>query len=1078
MYDFFFSFSQKALPLQKYYSPQNRPMGVIDIVSASAGSGKTYNMAYRYIRTLITNPYIYRHILAVTFTNKATDELKERILEKLHKLALGENEEFEEMLLKDTELDSDTIRAHAAEARNLILHDYNNFAVMTIDKFFQRVMRAFIKELDVDLNFNLELETDSLLARAADNLLDKLSESQRSDLRSWVLDFIGEKIESGEGWDIRKGLTTLGKELFKEEYRKAQIESSDKPLLRQIVNSSFKRADTAAKQLMESAKSFIKIMDDNALVASDFKNANSSVAAYVQKIASGKIDKPSTTVLNALYKDEWYTKTSPKAHIIDSLKGDLRKALQEICDAYPQVETAENTAAILSKFYRDFALLADLQESMREICDKEETLPITDVNDLICKLISNNDTPFIYERSGNRYSHFMIDEFQDTSTVQWSNFVPLLQNAVSQSDEAPVMLVGDVKQSIYRWRGGDWSLLSHGVQRDFEEVRTSSLPYNFRSREKVVEFNNNLMVHAIGWLRQKVSTMLQEAHKSNHLSPELKDRLNEYIADAYTDFFPKSEGDIVGQKSNDKSGKGYVSITVYEEDKKDNKDKQQKAEKEEPKAESHPILARICELQDRGYRAKDIAILVRSNKEAKRIAEMLLGAKTTPGYEKYVFDVVTQEALEIGSSSTVRFMVACMRIAINPKDRISLATYNKYLHSPFEALPSEEESAWLNSLALMQPEEIFNEILLHHTQCCTPNEIPYIQAFHNQIIGYCSRKIADAALFLQWWNDCGYKEYIALPQGANAITIATIHKSKGLAYNVVLLPYCHWSTVADFRSILWASPNTPFTDKIVRFPVSPSEKLGASEFSHAYYTEQTLTSIDSLNTLYVALTRAVEELHIMVDKHRADKNSVGKIFTSYLGDSTTLEFGSPCEYTPKQAKQSQPSLFSTYSPKGKLAVSYNHQRYDEDSSGELLSPRDMGTLMHKVFEESATLADAERRIGELAGSGEISDSDAVTLRSNLSRAMTNDEVKGWFDGSWEEVFVEREIIADGRFHRPDRVMVRGGEAVVMDYKFGLNQSDKHIEQIKLYASLLRQMGYESVRGYLWYLSIGEVNRVV
>ncbi len=1049
-------------------------MGVIDIVSASAGSGKTYNMAYRYIRTLITNPYIYRHILAVTFTNKATDELKERILEKLHKLAIGENEEFEEMLLKDTDLDSNTIRAHAAEARNLILHDYNNFAVMTIDKFFQRVMRAFIKELDIDLNFNLELETDSLLARAADNLLDRLSDSERSDLRSWVLDFIGEKIESGEGWDIRKGLTTLGKELFKEEYRKAKIDSTDKPLLRKIVNGSSKRADAVAKQLIDCAKSFIKIMDDNALLVSDFKNANSSVAAYVQKIASGKIDKPTTTVLNALYKDEWYTKTSTKAHIIDSVKEDLRKALQEICEAYPQVEIAENTAAILSKFYRDFALLADLQESMREICDKEEILPITDVNDLISRLISNNDTPFIYERSGNRYSHFMIDEFQDTSTVQWNNFVPLLQNAVAQSDEAPVMLVGDVKQSIYRWRGGDWSLLSHGVQRDFEQVRTSSLPYNFRSREMVVEFNNDIMVHAIGWLSRKVETMLQEAHQNNHLSSELKDQLNEYVSDAYTDFFPKSEGDTVGQQSNDKSGKGYVSITIYEEE----KNKEEEAGKEVQTVQPHPILARICELQDRGYRAKDIAILVRSNKEAKRIAEMLLGAKAAPNYQNYVFDVVTQDALEIGSSAAVRFMVACMSVAINPKDRISLATYNKYLNAPFEAQPSEEESSWLNSLALMQPEEIFNEILLHHAQCCTPNEIPYIQAFHNQIIGYCSRKIADTALFLQWWNDCGNKEYIALPQGADAITIATIHKSKGLAYNVVILPYCHWSTVADFRSILWATPNAPFADKIGRFPVSPSEKLGASEFSHAYYTEQTLTSIDSLNTLYVALTRAVEELHIMVDRRRADKNSVGRIFTSYLGDETTFGFGTPCDYIPEQTKQSQPSLFTTHSPKGKLAVSYNHQRYDEDSSGDLLSPKDMGTLMHKVFEESATLADAERRIGELAGSGEISDNDAVTLRSNIARAMTNEEVKGWFDGSWEEVFVEREIIANGRFHRPDRVMVRGKEAVVMDYKFGLNQSDKHIEQINLYASLLRQMGYEKVRGYLWYLSIGEINRVV
>ena len=190
-------------------------MGAIDIVSASAGSGKTYSMSYRYVRTLIQNPTLYRHILAVTFTNKATDELKERILKHLHTLALGCNEKFEEKLLEDTTFDSAAIRSRAAEARSFILHDYNNFAVMTIDKFFQRIMRSFIKELDVDLNFNLELQTDSLLARAADNMLDQLSDEEHKDLRSWVLDFIGEKIDDGHEWDIRKGLISLGKELFK-----------------------------------------------------------------------------------------------------------------------------------------------------------------------------------------------------------------------------------------------------------------------------------------------------------------------------------------------------------------------------------------------------------------------------------------------------------------------------------------------------------------------------------------------------------------------------------------------------------------------------------------------------------------------------------------------------------------------------------------------------------------------------------------------------------------------------------------------------------------------------------------------
>lgn len=1045
-------------------------MGAIDIVSASAGSGKTYSMSYRYVRTLIQNPTLYRHILAVTFTNKATDELKERILKHLHTLALGCNEKFEEKLLEDTPFDSATIRSRAAEARSLILHDYNNFAVMTIDKFFQRIMRSFIKELDVDLSFNLELQTDSLLARAADNMLDKLSDEEHRDLRSWVLEFIGEKIEDGHEWDIRKGLILLGKELFKEEYREAEIKPTDKPLLQEIVKEAHKRAAKESKAFVESAKAFIKIMDDNILLGSSFKGGSRSLANFVQKVASGQIEPPSAAALNALYKGEWYAKNSPQAALIQSLIPDLHQALQATCDAYPKAVAAENTANILTRYYRDFALLANLRESLNDICEKEDILPISDVNDLINRLISDNEAPFIYEKSGNRYSHFMIDEFQDTSTMQWRNFVPLLHNAVAQSEDVPVMLVGDVKQSIYRWRGGDWSLLAHGVQKEFKEVNTSSLLENYRSRFNVVEFNNILMTHAIDWLEKRVNKSLKEAYDSGFISAELRDSLAQSVTDAYTGH---------RQDPNDNSDKGYATVTLYEKPKKREEQNENSKEVEDTTPWAHPILERICELQDRGYRACDIAILVRTNAEAKRIAEMLLNFKLQPGNEKYVFDVVTQEALEIGASATVRFIVACMGIGVNPNDRISLATYNKYLDRPFEAPLEQDEAEFLTSLALMQPEEAFNKILLHYEQCSAENEIPYLQAFHSQIINYCSRKIADTALLLQWWNESGYKEYIALPQGADAITIATIHKAKGLGYNVVLLPYCHWTVAPKPDSTIWAAPNAPMSDRIRKFPVVPTKELGASHFSHAYYTEQTLTAIDAINTLYVALTRAKEELHVMVDKN-AKQNSVGKIFASYMGDQTTIEFGTAQKYEPKKGEETEvtkPSKFLTYSPEGKVAVRYSHQRYDEESRGELLSPREMGTMMHKVFENATSLADAERSIAELANGGEISLADANLLRANIASAMESKEVKLWFDGSWEEVYIEREIIANGHANRPDRVMTRGREAVVVDYKFGLEKPTSHIDQINTYATLLRQMGYESVSGYLWYISTGEIIQV-
>ena len=1034
-------------------------MGVVDIVSASAGSGKTYSMAYRYVRTLIQNPTLYRHILAVTFTNKATDELKERILRQLHDLAKGNQMDYEQRLLCDTEFDSATIRARAAEARSLILHDYNNFSVMTIDKFFQRVMRAFIKELDVDLSFNIELQTDSLLARAADRMLDELSNEEKAELRDWVLEFIGENIEEGESWDIKRSLTKLGTELFKEEYREAKIESGDKPLLRKLVKLARQRAEVAEAKYKGAAQEFVAIMDRNGLTESDFKGGSRSVAAYVQKAASGVIAPMTPAALNALEKGEWYTKTCPKKALIDSLAGELGRALQTIKDVYPEAVIAENTANILSGNHRDFALLADLRTQIDTICTEESILPIADVNDLIHRLIADNEAPFIYEKSGNRYAHFMIDEFQDTSTMQWRNFVPLLHNAVAQSEESPVMLVGDVKQSIYRWRGGDWSLLAHGARNEFEQVDTSSLLRNFRSRQKVVEFNNDLIEHAVAHIKGRIEESLGKAEESGYLKSELRKSLCKTTEEAYADY---------RQEPNDHSGGGCVSIQFYER-----------------KAEHHPVLERICELQDRGYRAGDIAILVRSNEDAKRVAKMLLDYKNLQQEEgkNYVFDVVTQEALEIGASSAVRFMTSCLGLAINPGDRICKATYLQFLGQPFEDSIEGSEAEFLGSLALMQPEEAFNEIVLRYPQCCATEEVPYVQAFHSQIINYCSRKIADTALLLKWWNESGYKESIALPGGADAITIATIHKAKGLSYKVVLLPFCDWSVLPLVNSTMWATPNAPISDKIRKFPTKYTKAMGASEFSHAYYIEQTLTAIDALNTLYVAITRPEEELHIMVAEN-CKESSVGHIFKSYVCNECGMDtddiftYGFPAQYASKELPEASPSTFDTYSPKGKLAIRYDHQRYDEESRGESLSPRDMGTLMHKVFESAATLADAERSIEELATTGEISHDDAALLRTNIGSAMESPEVREWFDGTWEEVYTEREIIAEGSFYRPDRVMTQGGQAVVVDYKFGLGMNSDHRKQISRYASLLRKMGYEDVRGYLWYLSVGEIVEVV
>lgn len=1029
-------------------------MGKVEILRASAGSGKTYRLALNYIKTLIEEPYNYRHILAVTFTNKATDELKGRILGQLHLLASGSESDFDHDL-REQGYDFDRVRKQASTALGLILHDYNNFAVMTIDKFFQRIMRSFIKEIGVDLGFNLELNPDTLLEQAADRILDNVADDPT--LYKWVESFVGENISEEHSWDIRKELVELGKELFKEQYRHTNITADDKPELEAIATASNLNTKAALEQFKGAGRAFLELMEHHGLTVEDFKGGRSgSVATLAERAARGEVGNISGRVMAALDEGEWHPKSKRAANAtIDALADRLHTLLSNIITSQHNYLKAQNDQYVLAGHFREFALLADLRSRIDDICTESDILPISDVTDLISKLVADNDAPFIYEKAGNRYDYFMIDEFQDTSTMQWNNFTPLLHNALSQSEEAPVLLVGDVKQSIYRWRGGDWSLLAEGVEREFRDVTTEPLVINRRSSREVVEFNNRLTEYACRTIESHLQSALDKGVEGGDISPREAHRLGSLVGTAYS-------GHTQEVKKGAKSG--YVTVELYDKE-----------------APIHPAILRIEELQQRGYRARDIAVLVRTNKDARNIATEILKYKNNPERDpRYTFDVVTQEALAIKSSRAVQFIIACFTLSGNPENSVALALYNAYFDKPFESPLSEQESDFISSLAMRHPEEAFDELLLHYPTLNSPGEIPFIQAFHSQIIEHTSRNIADLSLFVKWWEEVGSTKSVTLPQLADAITIMTIHKAKGLGFNAVVIPDCEWSLTPMLRSNVWMEPNNPLSERIKKFPAKYKPSLSASSFSHSIFTEQTMAAIDALNTLYVAITRAKCELHILSsipnERFRNSMN-IGRIIRDMAGvteENRLYEYGSPVEYHKRDEVESSPTCFETHSPSGRVAVRYSHQRYDEESRGEGVTPRDFGILMHKAMEQAATREDIFRAVELLATNSLISSSEAEGLCTKIEEALADSRVAEWFDGSWEKVCGEREILEGGHAWRPDRVMLRGGEAVVVDYKFGLEKSPKHKEQIEQYAKLLGKMGYTSVRGYLWYITLGEV----
>lgn len=1036
-------------------------MGRVDILSASAGSGKTYRLTLSYIKRLLEEPYNYRHILAVTFTNKATDELKGRILRELNALATGSKSDFDSEL-HTLGYDPEEVRRNASLARSLILHDYNNFAVLTIDKFFQRIMRAFIKEAGIDVNFNLELHPDTLLERATETLLEKVTTNK--DLYRWVIGYIDDQMNESKSWNIKSAIATLGKQLFNEEYKSAQIGSEDKPELENILHTLAAKEAILHKEYQLLGEMFVAIMDNYGLAAGDFKDGNrSSVGVLAQKIASGEIAEPKSTAHKAVENGEWRSKSgkNPAFATIDAIADrELRPIIARIIELYPDVLKAHNTKQVVAKHYRDFALLADLRSCLDEICAQEEILPLADVSGIINQLVSNNDTPFIYEKAGNRYDYFMIDEFQDTSAVQWQNFVPLLRNALSQSEEAPVLLVGDVKQSIYRWRGGDWTLLSKGVKEEFGDVREEPLVINRRSSKSVVEFNNLLTEAATQYITNDIKGHTQKALDNGSISTSLAARAPKSAEEAYATF---------RQEVKPKATDGYVSVELY-------------GDKEEDCYE--PLIRRIEELQSRGFRAKDIAILVRGNKEGADIASRLLAHKNDPERtDNYVFDVVTEEALTISTSSAVRFITSCLTLTFNHTDKIALALYNEYIGRPIAEPLSTEEQEFIYSLSLLQPEEAFNELLLHYPSLSRAEEIPYIQALHNQIISYCSKNISDTALFMKWWQESGSKESVSLPQESDAITISTIHKSKGLGYMAVIIPKCNWNIRPRSKSLFWTKPNKPLSDKITKFPASFVQDMATSDFAESYLEELTMSDIDALNILYVAITRAIEELHILLPYKSNERipNNIGVAVRSFIGMNQVgdkYEYGTPQQFTSPERKEASLSRFQTHSPTNKVAVRYSHQRYDEESRGENLQPREFGVLMHRAMEGATTMEDIERQIGLIVTDGIITPEEATPLKEKIIASLKEHGVEEWFDGSWQQVKSEREIVSDGKSWRPDRVMIRDKEAVIVDYKFGLNRPKSYANKISRYCKLLQEMGYEKVSGYLWYITLGDIEKVV
>lgn len=1064
----------------------------LHVFKASAGSGKTHRLTAEYLCLLFSSPYAYRHILAVTFTNKATDEMKTRIIDELANLAKGDKSDYIELLKKEYSYNEEQVRKEARDILIRILHDYSSFSVSTIDKFFQQTMRAFTREIGLGGGYNVELDTNKVLGEAIDSMLYDLERSDNKSLLDWLIRFSEEKIENGETWNIRNDIQSLSSEIFKESYKaysnQVQEDITNKELMDDYKDMLFAIIRTFESSLQQMGEKALNIITNQGLKPDDFKGGARSPFFSLLKWANGGMDSPTNTFRSlADNVENWYTKKTT-ADIIDRIEAIYPELNAVICDIINHLDNSRTyqTAYEINRYFFTLGILGDVDKNIRTYASENNIMLISDTTELLNRIIEGNESPFIYEKVGMRVNNYMIDEFQDTSGMQWQNFLPLVQDSLGAGNKN--FIVGDVKQSIYRWRNSDWKLLDEQLDIDFrnERLNHETLDTNWRSSVNVIAFNNSIFSVGAKLLQDTFNNSL-ESVEDNRLKPFLS-----RIEKAY--------GELCQQiPDSHRENEGRVKVEFIDTKEHD---------WQEYVLEQLPY--QIEELQDRGYKLKDIALLVRTKKEGASVANRLLEYKNRHSDSRYRYDIISDEALFVNNSKSIKLIVALLKYLHNPLDNslkaLAVYEYFKYSNqlssedalekyfSTREELPIEvmNKLEHIRELPLYEMTEEIFELFRHAME---ENEQIYIQSFLDMVLDFTIRNSSDLDAFLKWWEETGVNKTIFTPDGQDAIRIMTIHKSKGLGFNVVLIPFCNWEIDHRLTTILWCRPQTAPFDKLHLVPVKYSQKLKNTIFDYEYFDERLHAFIDNINVLYVAFTRAKNELIAFAPKfEKSDVSNIASLLWNCINspiinsqdnyqyidlakfiDEETTVFEVGTDYRPIIKKEQSP--VEEMNVDGLSGIPYDERiklllknKYYFTDTGQ----RDYGTLMHEIVSRIQTIEDIEDAVERYYIAGDITTDQKTEVIELLYNYLSDTVVAPWYSGEYRVLNEVQILQPKGTFSRPDRVMIKDREVIVIDYKFGEKEDRKYIRQVKYYADQIRKMGYSDVKGYICYIKLGKV----
>ena len=1084
----------------------------LTVYKASAGSGKTFTLASEYITLVVKNPQDYKKILAVTFTNKATQEMKTRILSQLYGIAhkLPDSQAYYEQVLQKTGFPEQTIRENAAEALSLLTHHYNEFCVQTIDAFFQSVLRNLARELNLTANLRIDLNDEQVEAQAVDELINSLEEGE--EVLSWIRDYIDKNIEDDKGWNVIGQIKDFGKNIFKDFYKdhKAELDNRfrEESFFDDLITDLRRRRKESPKKVKEQAGKLLQKISDAGIDTSYFIKG---LYGYITKLVENEPtdEGPSANVLKCLESpDNWLLKKCPagekeriSAFISESWYDDLLLLEQYRKECWKEYQSSNLTLKHLSQL----RLLHAISGAVDEINKDTNRFMLSNTQSLLSTLMKDSDTPFVFEKMGAYLKHIMIDEFQDTSTIQWNNFRKLLDNCMAQI-ESHNLIVGDVKQSIYRWRQGDWKLLNN-IEYDFseEQIKIEPLETNYRSEENIIRFNN-------AFFTQAVIQTVKELE-----SDDIKGAAQ--LIEAYKE---------IEQKPRKDDGKGFVHIKLFPYDK--------KAVSEYYENVLNELVSNIRELLNRGYKQKDIAILVRSKGVIQDIADKFQSEFGTD------VSIVSDEAFQLDASLAVNVIIAALRLLTHPDDKLTESKLVKlyqqqviqsdkdnnalFVDEGERELKSFLPSGYVNKfdfLLRLSLVDLVDEIYSLFNLGSLEGQSAYVCTFYDTLNEYLRDHPADIDDFIEEWEDSLSSNTIQSDE-VDGIRLITIHKSKGLEYDNVLIPFCDWGLEKTVGNTIWCpgdNKERPYGE-LPLIPIDFSKKMIGTVFEDDYKEEHLQNTVDNMNLLYVAFTRAGKNLFITGKKASkttftklqngntaTDRSQIIQLVIDDLAnelpgatiddagdkEAISFDFGTllDCgQRVDKEKSTENPFELTPKTHKLKIEtfphpVSFRQSNKSHDFiNGEDIDPSDanryikVGNILHQLFSTILTEDDIEPRLKELEQEGVIYNDEVTSreLQNKIANALMNEKVKDWFSSRWK-LFNECTILdydkesGDIHEHRPDRVMTDEKEIIVVDFKFGKPREEYH-EQVQRYMSLLMRMGYEKVSGYIWYVVRNEI----